>query len=97
MKSFDEHKNYPEQHHVGITFYCVFESVMQLPDFDWEEDRQHAGQWGGARYAVQDFAESYNLNEEDENRIAVLNRDTGEVSVWELTIRKEYDVTEVIA
>ena len=30
-------------------------------------------------------------NEGDENRIAVLNRDTGEVSVWELTIRKEYD------
>lgn len=47
--------------------------------------------------SVQDFAESYNLNEEDENRIAVLNRDTGEVSVWELTIRKEYDVTEVVA
>ena len=31
------------------------------------------------------------MNEGDENRIAVLNRDTGEVSVWELTIRKEYD------
>ena len=46
---------------------------------------------GCARYAVQDFAESYDLNEGDENRIAVLNRDTGEVSVWELTIRKEYD------
>jgi hypothetical protein len=37
------------------------------------------------------------LNEEDENRIAVLNRDTGEVSVWELTIQKEYDITEVVA
>ena len=47
--------------------------------------------------SVQDFAESYNLNEEDENRIAVLNRDTGEVSVWELTIQKEYDITEVVA
>ena len=53
--------------------------------------------WKDARYAVQDFAESYNLNEEDENRIAVLNRDTGEVSVWELTIQKEYDITEVVA
>jgi len=47
--------------------------------------------------SVQDFAESYNLNEEDENRIVVLNRDTGEVSVWELTIQKEYDITEVVA
>ena len=37
------------------------------------------------------------MNEEDENRIAVLNRDTGEVSVWELTIQKEYDITEVVA
>ena len=82
---------------MSYAFYCVFESVMQLPNFDWEEDRQHAGQWGCARYAVQDFAESYNLNEEDENRIAVLNRDTGEVSVWELTIQKEYDITEVVA
>ena len=82
---------------MSYAFYCVFESVMQLPNFDWEEDRQHAGQWGCARYAVQDFAESYDLNEGDENRIAVLNRDTGEVSVWELTIRKEYDITEVVA
>ena len=44
---------------MSYAFYCVFESVMQLPNFDWEEDRQHAGQWGCARYAVQDFAESY--------------------------------------
>ena len=35
------------------------------------------------------------MNEEDENRIAVLNRDTGEVSVWELTIQKEYDIRKV--
>ena len=54
---------------MSYAFYCVFESVMQLPNFDWEEDRQHAGQWGCARYAVQDFAESYDLNEGDENRI----------------------------
>lgn len=26
---------------VSYVFYCVFESVMQLPNFDWEEDRQH--------------------------------------------------------
>lgn len=31
---------------MSYAFYCVFESVMQLPNFDWEEDRQHAGQWG---------------------------------------------------
>ena len=71
-----------------ICFLLYFESVIQLPEFNWEENWQHAGQWKDARYAVQDFAESYNLNEEDENRIAVLNRDTGEVSVWELTIQK---------
>ena len=81
----------------SYAFYCIFESVIQLPGFIWEENWQHAGQWKDARYAVQDFAESYILNKEDVNRIAVLNRDTGEVSVWELTIRKEYDVTEVVA
>lgn len=72
------------------TFYCAFESATRLPDFTWEEDNQYVVRHFGARAAARDFAREYHVDETDENRVVVFNKDTGKITVWDITVEKLY-------